>query len=74
MKDLDFLPQWYRSDQKRRAGYKWQYIVIGIVFAVMVGWSFVTGSVIHTSKASIGNSKEYTTVIAKHEALDKQHK
>ena len=74
MKELDFLPQWYRNDQKRRAGYKWQYIVIGTVFAVMVGWSFVTGSVIHTTKAGIGDSKEYTSIIAKYRALDEKHK
>lgn len=74
MKELDFLPQWYRSDQKRRASYKWQYIVIGIIFAAMIGWSFVTGGVIHTTKAGIGDNKEHTTVIDEYRALNEKHK
>ena len=41
MKEIDFLPKWYKSDRRWQINYRTQYIVLGGVFVVMVVWNFV---------------------------------
>ena len=41
MKEIDFLPEWYKSGQRRRVSYRTQYIALGGVFVVMVVWNFI---------------------------------
>lgn len=43
MKEIDFLPQWYKSGRRRQVGYRTQYIVLGCIFVVLMVWNFVTG-------------------------------
>jgi hypothetical protein len=46
MKEIDFLPEWYRSSKRRQSGYRLQYAVLGGVFLAMLMWNFFTiGSV-----------------------------
>ena len=46
MKEIDFLPEWYKSGKRRQVSYRTQYIAIGGVFVVMMVWSFtVTHSI-----------------------------
>lgn len=42
MKEIDFLPEWYRSGKRREVSYRTQYIALGGVLAVMVVWNFIT--------------------------------
>ena len=42
MKEIDFLPEWYKSGRRRQVSYRTQYIAIVGVFVVMVVWSFIT--------------------------------
>jgi Tfp pilus assembly protein PilN len=51
MKEIDFLPEWYKSGKRRQVSYRTQYIAIGGVFAVMVVWSFITAHSISKAKA-----------------------
>ncbi len=51
MKEIDFLPEWYKSGKRRQVSYRTQYIAIGGVFAVMVVWSFITAHSISKTKA-----------------------
>ncbi len=42
MKEIDFLPEWYKSGKRRQVSYRTQYIALGGVIAVMVVWNFIT--------------------------------
>ncbi|MEJ2704425.1 MAG: PilN domain-containing protein [Sedimentisphaerales bacterium] len=53
MKEIDFLPNWYRTGQKRQVNYRTQWIVLSGVFAVMVVWSLVTTRSISSAKAEL---------------------
>ncbi len=49
MKEIDFLPTWYKSGRQRQISYRTQYAGLGGIFVAMVVWNFV---VIHSlSKA-----------------------
>jgi len=50
MKEIDFLPEWYKSGKRRQTGYRAQYIALGGIFAVMMMWSFVTTRSISKAK------------------------
>jgi hypothetical protein len=41
MKDIDFLPEWYKSGVRREVSYRTQYLALGGVFLVMTAWSLV---------------------------------
>lgn len=40
MKNIDFLPDWYRSGRRRQAGYRTQYIALAGLSLIMAVWSF----------------------------------
>ena len=42
MKEIDFLPEWYKNGRRRQVNYRLQYIIIGGVFAVMMVWNHVS--------------------------------
>lgn len=49
MKEIDLLPEWYKSSRRRQIGYRSQYVALGCVLVVMTVWNFVaTGSVSKT--------------------------
>jgi hypothetical protein len=52
VKDIDFLPIWYKNSRRQSLSYKWQYSIIAVVFVSMVCWSFWTGSMISASSAN----------------------
>jgi hypothetical protein len=35
MKEIDFLPEWYKNGRRRRMRYRTQYAVLGCIFVVM---------------------------------------
>ena len=41
MKEIDFLPEWYKNGRRRQVSYRTQYIALGGVFVVMVVWNFI---------------------------------
>ena len=51
MKEIDFLPEWYKSGRRRQVSYRTQYIALGGVFVVMVVWNFITTHTISKAKA-----------------------
>lgn len=41
MKEIDFLPTWYKSGRRRQIGYRTQYAGLGVLLAAMLVWNFV---------------------------------
>jgi Tfp pilus assembly protein PilN len=53
MKEIDFLPEWYKSGRRRQVSYRAQYIAIGGVFVVMMVWSITTTHSISKARARV---------------------
>ena len=43
MREIDFIPEWYRTDRVRKRRYARQYTLIGSLFLLMMVWSFIVG-------------------------------
>ena len=41
MKEIDFLPTWYRSSRRRQISYRAQYAGLAGIFVVMMVWNFI---------------------------------
>ncbi|MHC4637304.1 MAG: hypothetical protein ACYTBP_13365 [Planctomycetota bacterium] len=74
MKEIDFLPEWYKSGMRMRVNFRTQYIALGSIFALMLIWNFgmlgtiskVRGDVSHMhSRVSevTESSQEYSRLI-----------
>jgi hypothetical protein len=50
VKEIDFLPEWYKSGKRRQIGYRAQYAILGGMLVVMVVWNLVATYLV--SKAS----------------------
>ena len=53
MKEIDFLPKWYRSGRRRQIGYRTQYAVLGGIFLMMVLWSFIAAHSVSRATAEV---------------------
>ncbi len=51
MKEIDFLPEWYKSGLRRKVSYRTQYIALGGVFVVMVVWNIIDAHSISKARA-----------------------
>lgn len=51
MKEIDFLPEWYKSGKRRQVSYRTQYLALGGVFVVMMVWGFIATHSISKAKA-----------------------
>ena len=53
MKEIDFLPEWYKSSRRREFGYRTQYIALAGIFAVMLVWNFTAAYSVSRAKAEL---------------------
>jgi hypothetical protein len=53
MKEIDFLPKWYKDARRRRWWYRMQYAVILCLLAGMVGWNFFSARLLSKAQAAI---------------------
>lgn len=51
MKEIDFLPEWYKSGIRRQGNYRMQYIILSGLFAVMMVWNFVSANSVSSARA-----------------------
>ena len=51
MKEIDFLPKWYKSGRKQELGYRTQYVALGGLFVIMVVWSFISAHTVSKIEA-----------------------
>ncbi|MHC4551612.1 MAG: PilN domain-containing protein [Planctomycetota bacterium] len=54
MKEIDFIPEWYKASQTRRKRYHRQYMILATMLVLMMGWSFVVGRHVENVKADVG--------------------
>lgn len=53
MKEIDFIPEWYKSGRRRQISYRTQYVALAGVFVVMVVWNFVAAHSISKATAEL---------------------
>lgn len=53
MKEIDFLPQWYRNGRRRQVSYRAQCIALSGVFVVMVVWSLAATHSLSQAQAEL---------------------
>lgn len=53
MKEIDFLPEWYKNSRRRQFGYRTQYVALAGILAVMFAWNFTTAHSISKARAEI---------------------
>ena len=58
MKEIDFIPQWYKARRERKRRYIRQYTLMATVFTVMVGWGFIVDSHISRVSAEVDQMQE----------------
>ena len=58
MKEIDFIPQWYKAGRKRKVEYRRQYAVIVGLFIGLILWSFAAGYGVALSQAHVERIKE----------------
>jgi Tfp pilus assembly protein PilN len=51
MKEIDFLPDWYKESRRRQLSLRRQYIALGVVFVMMIAWNMIATHMI--SKAAV---------------------
>ncbi|UCC96803.1 MAG: hypothetical protein JSW66_13265 [Phycisphaerales bacterium] len=56
MKEIDFLPEWYRNGQRRQVSYRTQCIALSGVFVAMVVWSLVATHSISKAQAEVAET------------------
>ncbi len=51
MREIDFLPEWYKSGRRRQLGYRTQYLALGGIFVVMIVWNIFAAHSISKARA-----------------------
>lgn len=83
MKEIDFLPEWYKNGRRRQLRYSTQYIALACIFGVMMLWIFISINSISRASANLDRmaakqsevqvaSKEFTRI--KNELAELQNK
>ncbi len=76
MRDIDFIPDWYRTGRQRKVSYRRQYTMILCLFGVLAVWSFVSGLSVSRGRAEV-DRREQTyqadeSISARFEGLKKE--
>jgi hypothetical protein len=64
MKEIDFIPKWYKNRQRRQMGHRAQYAVVGIVLFFIAMWNFITQSSVSSAKAALEISQTNKAAVA----------
>jgi hypothetical protein len=57
MKEIDLLPEWYKSSKRRQVSYRTQYIGICFLALIMVVWNFTATHSVSTAEADLSEMK-----------------
>jgi len=53
MKEIDFLPDWYKSGRRRKFTYRAQYVALAGILVIMVVWNFLAAGSISRAEAEL---------------------
>ena len=53
MKEINFLPEWYKSSRRRQISYRTQYVALGGIFVVIMAWNFIATHSISKARAEL---------------------
>lgn len=53
MKEIDFIPEWYKANKSRQKSYHRQYVLLATLLALMMVWSFVVGQYVEQVRADV---------------------
>ena len=53
MKEIDLLPEWYKSSKKHHNAMRVQYAALGLVLFLMILWTLLAGSSIKNARAQL---------------------
>jgi len=53
MKEIDFLPEWYKNGRRRKLTYRTQYVALGGIFLIMAAWNFFAARTIAKAEAEL---------------------
>jgi hypothetical protein len=56
MKDIDLLPEWYKSGQRKQHNLRSQYLVVAGVVAIILVWNFAAVHSLSTARARLDNT------------------
>jgi Tfp pilus assembly protein PilN len=57
MKEIDLLPEWYKSSKRQQIGYRTQYVALAGVFVVIMVWNFIMTHSISKATAEIAQAE-----------------
>lgn len=76
MKEIDFLPEWYKEGKRRRVRTRWQCIALSVVFLAMIAYNTIAGHRITAATAALDRLDEQRTqaesVMHEYEVLNKE--
>lgn len=58
MKEIDFIPEWYKSGQKRMNSYHRQYALVTCLFIAMLAWSYASKKIVSRASAEIDSNQK----------------
>ena len=58
MKEIDFLPEWYKSGRRQQISYRAQYAALGGIFVVIMVWNFIATHSISKATAELALGAE----------------
>jgi hypothetical protein len=61
MKEIDFLPTWYKSGRRRQISYRTQYAGLGGIFVAMVVWNFIATHSLSKATAELAHAELKST-------------
>ncbi|MHC4757416.1 MAG: PilN domain-containing protein [Planctomycetota bacterium] len=53
MKEIDLLPEWYKSSKRRQVSYRAQYIGVCVLVLIMLMWNFLAVHSVSTAEADL---------------------
>jgi len=56
-KEIDFLPDWYKSGRRRQGCYRTQYLALGGVFVIMMTWNLLAVNSMSRASAAISQNR-----------------
>jgi len=76
MKEIEFLPEWYRASKRREVAYRTEYVAIVGLFGVLLVWNLVTVGTVCRASAQLAQMKPVEVkarkVLQRFEGLKKQ--